>query len=304
MTLTPDLIIDRNNLKRKILLWKIVFFIAILILGMVYFNKKDVAINPDGFVARVAIEDEIFEDIKQERILRNLASNKAVKAVIIHINSPGGTEVGSENLFFAIREIANNKPVVATLGTVAASGGYMVALAADQIFARSSTITGSIGLIMQFPEYTDLAEKLGIKFTTIKSAELKAVPSPYEPLSIKAKEVTQELIMDNFYHFVNMVAERRNISKDQALKLADGRVYSGNQAQKLKLIDALGGEEEAKLWLEKNKSISSKLPVKDIEIHIKPSPFEEFFLSMAKGFNLKSALRYIGSQTDLSINAR
>ena len=181
------------------------------------------------------------------------------KALLIRIDSPGGTTAGSEALYTEIRKVAAKKPVVAVMDTVAASGGYITAIAADHIVARGNTITGSIGVIFTYPDASKLLDTIGVKMEDIKSAELKAEPAPYHPTSDKARAVMQEMVADGFDWFKGLVSERRKIAPDKTAVLADGRVYSGRQAVANGLIDELGGEDEAMAWLAKEKKINDKL---------------------------------------------
>ena len=264
MPLSPDLLIDRINLKKSIFKWKFFALLSLVITLAVISFKNASPIN-QSYIARVTIDKELQENIKHERTLRSLAVNPNVKAVIIHINSPGGTEVASEDLYQAVKSISQVKPVVTTLGTIAASGGYMVAIAADHIIARHSTITGSIGVIMQSGEITELAKKIGINMFSFKSSKFKAAPSPFEALSPDVIKAIDETLFDNYVLFKDLVAKERNLSTDQLSKVADGRIFSGNQALSLNLIDELGGEEEAKDWLNKQNIVN--LPIKDIELN-------------------------------------
>ena len=280
-----DLILDRIKLKKSQVKWKILCFLSIFGLVCMLLSNKQ-SLNNNEYIARVTVSGEIHEDIKQERIIRKLAKNNEVKAVIIHINSPGGSQVASENLYYAIKDVANTKPLVSTLGTVAASGGYMVAIAAEQIFARPSTITGSIGVIMQVPQFYEIAEKLGVNILTLKSSELKAAPSPFEKTTPKVEEVTKNIINDNFELFVDMVSKARKINKKQMLTIADGRIYTGHQAKNFNLIDDFGGEIEAIKWLEQNKSVKTNLAVKDIDIYPKKGPLQELLEPLTKIFTI------------------
>jgi protease-4 len=153
------------------------------------------------------------------------------------------------------------KPVVAQFGTVAASAGYIVGLGTDYIIARGNTITGSIGVLAQWPEVSELMAKLGVKFNEVKSGELKAAPNPFEPASEGARKVMQETIDDGFRWFISLVEDRRKIAADSVAGLRDGRIYSGRQALELKLIDEIGGEEEAVRWLEEKRGITKNLKV-------------------------------------------
>jgi protease-4 len=217
-------------------------------------------------VARLRVDGVITEDPERIKALREVARDTRVRALLVDIDSPGGTVVGSEELFRALRRVAAKKPVVAVMGTVAASGGYMTALGADHILARQGTITGSIGVIMQTADITGLLDKVGIKPEAIKSAPLKAVPSPFEPLTDEGRAATQAVVMDMYDVFVGMVADRRGLDIQQAKKLADGRIFTGRQAVALKLVDEIGGDEEARAWLESARGVPAALPVRDVEI--------------------------------------
>jgi protease IV len=193
--------------------------------------------------------------------VRDIGKDDNAKAILIRIDSPGGTTAGSEALYLEIRKVAEKKPVVAVMDTVAASGGYITAIAADHIVARGNTITGSIGVIFTYPDASKLLDTIGIKMEDIKSAELKAEPSPYKPTSDKARAVMQEMVVDGFDWFKGLVSERRKMAADKTAVLADGRVYSGRQALANGLIDALGAEDEAMTWLAKEKKIDDKLEI-------------------------------------------
>jgi protease-4 len=262
-------LIDRRRLKRRVNVWRTIAVLALLAAAIVVLNRTKEAPWQKSYVARFDIDGVISEDRERDETLDRLAKDSAVRALIVHINSPGGTVVGGENLYRELREIAEQKPVVAVMGTLATSGGYMTALGADYILARSGSITGSIGVLMQTADVTGLLEKLGISAEAIKSAPLKAVPSPLEPLTEEGREATKVVVMDMYNLFVDMVAERRGLPRDTVLKLADGRVYSGRQAAENKLIDALGGENEARDWLAEQHDIPRSTPVREVEVERK-----------------------------------
>jgi protease-4 len=186
-----------------------------------------------------------------------------VKAVILRIDSPGGTTAGSEAIYDAVRRISARKPVVAVMDTVAASGGYITAIAADRIVARGNTITGSIGVIFSMPEFSKLLATVGVTMEELKSGDLKAEPSPYKPMSEKARAASMELVNDGFAWFKGLVAERRQLPMATVDVLSDGRVYTGRQAVANKLIDELGDEGTAVAWMEKDKAVAAKLPIRD-----------------------------------------
>ena len=273
MTLTPDILLDRVQLKQRLRKWQIAAAIltVVAILGLALSGKtsnseeKNVGDVKEDYIARIKIDGMILDDTYRDKVLKKLLDDKYAKAIILSIDSPGGTTAGSEELYDQVLDISKSgKPVVVVMRTLAASGAYMTALGGDHIIARNGTITGSIGVLMQAAEFTGLAEKIGVTFNTIKSSELKASPSPFEKMSPKAQAAIQSLIDDFYVYFVNTVAERRHLDITKAKELADGRVYTGTQAAKNGLVDEIGGEKEALAWLQKNKKISTKLEVQDI----------------------------------------
>lgn len=193
--------------------------------------------------------------------LDEIEKSDNASGLIVIINSPGGTVTGSEDIYLAIRKIADKKPVAALMRGVAASGGYIAAIAADQIFASSNTVTGSIGVIYQWPEYVELMNKVGVKMQTIKSAPLKAVPDPSSTLTNEGRIQVELMVKDSFDWFVGLVEKRRPFDMSTATRLADGRVYSGRQALNEQLIDAIGNIDDAKNWI----TIQLKADDDDIE---------------------------------------
>ncbi len=260
----PDTLVDRRRLKRQLSGWRIAAIVAAVAAIAIGLGRLGLFEFRDH-VAVLALRGIITADSDRERALRKAGDDDRVKAILVRIDSPGGTVVGGESVFRQLRAIAKKKPVVAVMGEVAASGGYMVALAADQIFAREGTITGSIGVIMQTADITGLLAKLGIQPEAIKSSPLKAVPSPLEKLTDAGRVVTKRLVDDVYAMFVDMVAERRNLPRDRALELADGSVYTGRQAKAAGLIDQLGGEAEAREWLA-TRGVPRSLPSRKIEV--------------------------------------
>ncbi len=172
-----------------------------------------------------------------------------------------------------MRKIAAEKPVVAQVGTLAASAGYMIASASDHIVARKSSIVGSIGVLVQFPDLTGLMDKLGVKLEEIKSSPLKAEPNPFNPTTDEERAMMRNMILDSYDWFVGIVAERRSMSKAEATALADGSVWTGRQALANKLIDEVGGEDQAIAWLG-TKGVDAKLEV----IEWKPARTGSFLL--------------------------
>lgn len=266
MTFESDSLIDRKRLKRRLGLWRVAAVVAVAGLGLLLFGRLDVVESGDH-VARLTINGIIVEDEKRIEALRQVAKDKTAKALIVRINSPGGTVVGGQSLYRELREISASKPVVAVIGTLGTSGGYMVAIGTDRIIAEPGSITGSIGVIMQTTDLTGLLGKLGIKAEAIKSDPLKAVPSPFEPLTDKARAAAQSIVSDTHRQFLEMVAERRALSPEKARTLGNGRIFTGSQALANGLIDALGGESDARKWLAEAHGISAKLPLRDVRIN-------------------------------------
>ena len=215
-------------------------------------------------IARVAIEGTITEDRDQLELLKRIADADNAAALLVFVNSPGGTTTGGEALFAALREVAKKKPVVAQFGTVAASAGYIVGLGTDHIVTRANTITGSVGVLIQWPEVSQALDKLGVKFNEIKSGDLKAVPSPFEPLSEEGPKVTQTMI-DEGYPLVPRPrrAAPRHQGRSRSPGLTRGRVFTGREAVQLKLVDSIGGEDEAVEWLRSTRNIDKSLKVVD-----------------------------------------
>jgi protease-4 len=265
MTLESDMLFDRRRLKRRLVAWRIAAIVAVVAVVVTAVARFDGILDHDH-VARYTVDGLIVDDVDVFDALTKVAGDDNAKALIVYIDSPGGTFVGGEMLFEALRDVAEAKPVVAVMGTVAASAGFMVAVASDRIYARQGTITGSIGVIMQTTDITGLLEKIGVSAEAIKSAPLKAVPSPLEPLTAEARAATQAIIDDMQDLFTTMVAERRGFDKARVRTLADGRVYSGRQALANGLIDAIGGEAEARQWLSDEMGVAAGLPIEDVII--------------------------------------
>jgi protease-4 len=264
MTLEADERVYRRRLKRRLILWRIAAVLALAGIAVLALQREG-RLPRVNHIAKLDVTGIILEEPDRIGALRDAAEDTSVKALIVHINSPGGTVVGGESLFRALRFVAAAKPVAVVMGEMATSAGYMTALGGDRIFAREGSITGSIGVILQSTDITGLLQKLGITTEALKSGPLKAVPSPLEPLTPGARAATMEVIHDIFDMFVGLVAERRSMTKDRALMLADGRVFTGRQALANGLVDEIGGEQEAISWLGATYGIDTQLPVRKLE---------------------------------------
>ncbi len=254
---------ERRRRWRRRSFWK-GFFVA-LILGAILFSGAlfEGVRGLTDQVARVEIDGIITEDLDLEAMLDEIAERDNVRALVVRINSPGGTTAGSEALFGALRRVGEAKPVAAVLGEVAASGGYIAAMAADHIVARGNSLTGSIGVIMEYPDVTALLDRFGIDVETFRSSELKAEPAPYRPITPEARRLSEALVEESYRWFRDLVAERRGLEGEALDRVANGAVFTGRIAHEAGLVDALGGEREAIAWLESREAGLEALPVRD-----------------------------------------
>jgi protease-4 len=279
MTLETEALLERRRLRRRVSFWRSLGIAAAVLLvgGLLLGSEQFAQLGQPQQIARVAIEGAITDDREQLQMLKKVADADHVKGVLVFINSPGGTTTGGESLFEALRKIGEKKPVVGQFGTVAASAGYIAGLGTDHIVARGNTITGSVGVLIQWPEVDQLLDKVGVKMNTLKSGELKATPNPFEPLDEASRQATQQMVDESYKWFVSLVEDRRKIKVADVPGLPAGRVFSGREALQHKLVDQIGGEAEAVKWLE-SKGVTADLKV----IDWKPSPpGGEFWLSSA-----------------------
>ncbi|MGA7805479.1 signal peptide peptidase SppA [Bradyrhizobium sp.] len=269
MSLDSDVIVDRRRLRRKLTFWRVlaavVVIAAIAIVGMVVSPVGRGAFTTSGSIARVNIEGLIRSDQDRVEALERLENSQAA-AVVIHINSPGGTTAGSEQLYDSLMRLKAKKPMVVVVEGLAASGGYMTAIAADHIVAQQSSLVGSIGVLFQFPNFTELLKTVGVQVEEVKSSPLKAAPNGFEPTSPEARAALDALVKDSYAWFKGIVKERRGMDDAELEKVADGRVFTGRQAIDLKLIDQLGDEKAAVQWLVEQKNVKKDLPVRDYKL--------------------------------------
>jgi len=263
MSLETDLLLDRHRLKRRLFFWRSFAILAVLAAILVAVRGSGFGITRDH-IARLNVTGLITENDKLTRAVDRLADEPSVKALIVRIDSPGGSVAGGESLHDAIADVAAKKPVVAVMGGLAASAGYMIAVPANRIFAHEATLTGSIGVLLEAPEFGGLLSKVGVDVQTIVSGPLKNQPSLTAPLSAQGQQVLQGLVTDMYGQFVAMVAAGRRMDPDKVRQLGDGRAYTGRQALQLGLVDAIGGEHDAREWLAKTKSVPMSLPVEDV----------------------------------------
>ncbi len=220
--------------------------------------------HPGPFIGLLELRGVIVDDPERESALRSFTENDMAKALVVRVNSPGGTVVGGESLYEHFQQIAaKGKPVVAVMGELATSAAYMACLGSERIFSRQGTITGSVGVIMQVLQVRELLAKLGVEATVFKSGELKAAPNPIEPITPAVRRATRETIDEMYDIFVTMVVESRGMPRQKVTELADGRIFSGRQAVKLGLVDEIGGETKALGWLAE-RGVDTSLPLENI----------------------------------------
>src|SRR5690348_4319682 len=270
MSLDSDVIVDRRRIRRKLTFWRVVA-VLLVIAGIITIatlaspGGRNV-LATSGSIARINIEGLIRTDQKRVEALEQLENSHAA-AVVVHINSPGGTTSGSEQLFDALTRLKAKKPLVVVVEGLAASGGYITAIAADHIVAQQSSLVGSIGVLFQYPNFTDLLKTVGVKVEEVKSSPLKAAPNGFEPTSPEARDALDALVKDSYAWFKGLVKDRRGMDDALLAKVADGRVFTGRQAVELKLIDQLGDEKTAIAWLEAEKGVKKDLPVRDYKLN-------------------------------------
>jgi len=250
MALQSDSIIDRQRLKRSLAAWRVAAVAALVLAASTTLRPQGGLGGVTGaHIERYRIAGLIGDGNAQIEDINKLATNSSVAAVMLHLDTPGGQVTGGEGISAAVRDLAAKKPVVVVMDGTAASAGYMIAVAAPHIVARESTITGSIGVIMENFNVGGLLEKLGVTMDPLVSGPLKGQPSLDKPMTPEARAVLQAMIGDLFDQFVDLVAAGRHMDTARVRALADGRAYTGRQALKLGLIDQIGGEAEARKWL-------------------------------------------------------
>src|SRR5437899_6804067 len=269
MSLDSDIIVDRRRIRRKLTFWRVmaalIAIAAIAGFALIATPGGRGSFASAGSIARVQIDGLIRSDSERVEALERLEKSQ-VAAVIVHINSPGGTTAGSEQLYDSLTRLKAKKPLVVVVEGLAASGGYISAIAADHIVAQQSSLVGSIGVLFQYPNFTELLKTVGVKVEEVKSSPLKAAPHGFEPTSPEARAALDALVKDSYAWFKDLVKQRRGMDDMQLERVADGRVFTGRQAVDLKLVDQLGDEKTAVAWLVAQTGVKSDLPVRDFKL--------------------------------------
>jgi protease-4 len=269
MSFDADHIVDRRRLRRKLTFWRVLtVLVAIAAIGAVSYAwmSRGTGIAGSSYIARIKIQGLIRGDQDRVEALERLGKSSTAKAVIVHVDSPGGTTAGAEQLYDSLMRLKEKKPTVVVVDGLAASGGYIAAIAADHIVARDTSLVGSIGVLFQYPNFTELLKTIGVQVESIKSSPLKAAPSGFEPTSPEARAAIESIVRDSYAWFKNLVQTRRGMDQPQLERVSDGRVFTGRQGLPLKLIDEIGDEKSAVAWLAKEKNIGADTPVRDYKL--------------------------------------
>jgi len=244
-----DEVIQTERLPKRHLLrkafWLFAVGLGVLILINLFFPDLD--LSTDDRIALIRVEGVILDSQTTIGELKRFSENPSVKAIVIRIDSPGGGVVPSQEIYDAVKRVRskNNKAVIASMGSVAASGGYYIAAATDRIVANPGTLTGSIGVIMETANVEGLLQKIGVEGVVIKSGKYKDVGSPLRKMSADERGLLQAVMDDVHKQFIEAVAEGRSLELRAAQALADGRIFTGRQAKEAKLVDELGDLEDA-----------------------------------------------------------
>lgn len=306
MSLDADLIVDRRRMRRKLTFWR-VLAVLIAIVAVVAVTatvtRRGGGLTAGGdHIARVKITGLIRNDQDRVESLERLAKSNSAKAVIVRIDSPGGTTAGAEQLYQALKGVAAAKPLVVVVDGLAASGGYIAAMSADHIVAQETSLVGSIGVLFQYPNVSELLKLVGVKVEEIKSSPLKAAPNGYEPTSPEARAAIEALVKDSYAWFRNMVGERRKMDGTALETVTDGRVFTGRQALTLRLVDQIGNEKTAVAYLTTEKGIKADTPVRDWQL--KPRFGDLTMLHLATAVALDAiGLRSLAERIEGSVQA-
>jgi protease-4 len=269
MSLDADHIVDRRRMRRKLTFWRVVAVLVVVVgvAAIAYVVAPGTArLAGTDYIARIKIQGLIRGDQDRVEALDRLGRSTTAKAVIVHVDSPGGTTAGAEQLYDALTRLKDKKPIVAVVDGLAASGGYIAAIAADHIVAQETSLVGSIGVLFQYPNFTDLLKTIGVQVEAIRSSPLKAAPSGFEPTSPEARAAIESIVHDTYEWFRRLVQSRRSLDPTQLDRVSDGRVFTGRQGLPLKLIDAIGDEKTAIAWLSKEKKLEAGMPVRDYKL--------------------------------------
>ena len=287
MSLEADLLAERRRLSRRVSLWRTLAVLGVIAALAVIFGRGDMGGLASGeHVLRLRIEGVITEDRRLLEVIEEARTDSSARAMLLVIDSPGGSMAGGEALHGALKRFAEKKPIVALMGGTAASAGYMIAMPAQHVLAREATVTGSIGVLLQSFDISELMARLGVRPDILATGPFKAQPNPFQPLTDQGRAEMMRVLEDLHAQFIAMVVAGRRMDEARVRPLADGRVFTGRQALGLGLIDAIGGEAEARAWLAAQRDVPEALPVRDLE----PRDRVEKFLNRYVGSLVKTLM--------------
>ncbi|MGJ4858223.1 signal peptide peptidase SppA [Labrys sp. La1] len=275
MSLETDLLVDRRVLRRKLSVWRVLAFLFLavaLVVAYLAIVGTGALQHRSPHIARIKLDGFVGDQTANLKLFDQIAASQA-EAVIVRINSPGGTTSGGEALYDGLRKLSASKPTIAFIDGLGASAAYMAAVGTDHIVARRSSLVGSIGVLVQYPNVSKLLDTLGVSVEAVKSSPLKASPDGFTPTSPEARAALASIVNDTYGWFKDLVKDRRKFDDAGLAAVADGRVFTGKQALDLKLIDEMGDETTAIAWLSKDKPRMKALPVEDWD---KPSTTSSF----------------------------
>ncbi len=283
-----DTISFHKRSRRNLKLWRILaVFFFVVILSLIIFDRNFFVapLSYQNHILRINVEGFIDDNPQLAIELDEIEKNKNIKAILVIIDSPGGTSFGGEFMFRKLNHISSSgTPVVSIIRTIGTSAAYAVALGGDRIFALETSLVGSVGALIRSADLSELYNKIGIKPEIFKSGEFKAIPSPAEKTTIEGIEIIQNSVNEVKNWFVRIIQENREISKQNLYEISKGGIYTGNQGLSINLIDEIGGEKEALIWLKNYKGITEDLPIIDLENTGKNQHFCCSFFSFFKKF--------------------
>ena len=278
---------ESKGYRRRLFFWRTISLITVVIIVYLSFENQEKS-SSNGYIANYNISgllisaDDIIEDLEE------LKSNNEVNSIIISVDSPGGTTVSAEEIYLKLKEVSLVKPTAIVMRNIATSGAYLLSLGGDVIFSRENTITGSIGVLLQWARVDEALSKLGIEVNEVKSGKLKAEPDFFGVIDEDAQKVTKEIIDETFEWFIRIVKVERNLNPSEINTISDGRIFTGRQAIELNLVDEIGDKNDAKIWLVKNKEIDSNSVIIDYGKSKKPSFIELSLANIMDYFNIST----------------
>ena len=288
----------RRKLRRSSFFKGCLITAAIIAIGLVFWNK-DFMSSPH--IASYQVIGEIYDDPQRDAILNNIAENDHVYGLIVKINSPGGSVVGAEALYHSLRKVEARKPVVVLIGEVGASAAYIAALAGDVIYARGNSLVGSIGVIVQYPDLSQLAKNLGISLTVIKSSEAKGGVNFLKPMDKKLLQNQELLVRDSFIWFKQLVSDRRTLVGEDLENVSQGELFTGRMALELNLIDSIGSLDQAIEYLQSQGKKFDDIEIKDWNQNENPKSFWNTLFGLSNLNYFRNKIEFMQTPMLLSI---